>query len=206
MTSFVRRLLRRLRPGKPIVIVSGLPRSGTSMAMKMLEAGGLAVLTDGLRAADESNPNGYYELDRVLTLDKGGDTAWIGDASGKALKVVSALLPHLPETYRYKVIFMHRNLHEVLRSQNKMLEQRGESGGTTDDESMLQLYETHLKKIKNLLARRSCFECLDLQYQDVVAHPLDQARRIDRFLGGSLDVTRMAAAVNPDLYRNRNDR
>lgn len=203
MASIATRIYRRLRFGRPIVIVSGLPRSGTSMTMKMLEAGGLAIVTDGVRAADESNPNGYYELERVLSLDKSDDKAWLDDARGKTVKIISMLLAHLPETYSYKVIFMHRNLHEVIQSQNKMLVQRGEAPGTTSDDRMIQLYETHLKKIGNLMARRSCFEVLDVDYKDVLSGPLDQAQRIDAFLGGTLDVTRMAAAVNPDLYRNR---
>lgn len=203
MASIASRIYRRLRFGQPIVIVSGLPRSGTSMTMKMLEAGGLAIVTDGVRAADESNPNGYYELERVLSLDKSDDKAWLDDARGKAVKIISMLLAHLPETYRYKLIFMHRNLHEVILSQNKMLVQRGEAAGTTSDDRMIELYEAHLKKIGNLMARRSCFEVLDVDYKVVLSQPLDQAQRINAFLGGKLDLTRMAAAVNPDLYRNR---
>lgn len=176
------------------------------MAMRMLDAGGMAVVADDTRGADQSNPNGYFECARVLTLNKGGSTAWLDGARGQAVKVVSALLPHLPETYRYKLIFMHRDLQEVLQSQNAMLARRGEPGGAMNDDGMLRLYETHLSRTRNLLARRGCFETLDLEYREVVAHPLEQARRINAFLGGSLDAARMAAAVDPDLYRNRGAR
>src|SRR5829696_2465105 len=109
-------LLRRLRRGSPIVVVSGLPRSGTSMTMKMLEAGGLPVITDGLRTADESNPNGYYELEDVKTLSAEGDGAWLAGARGKAVKVISFLLTYLPESYDYQVIFMRRDLNEIVAS------------------------------------------------------------------------------------------
>jgi hypothetical protein len=198
-----RQLFRRLWFGRPIIIVSGLPRSGTSMAMRMLEAGGLEVVTDRARQADEDNPHGYFEHDRVLTLDKGTDTSWLADAKGKAVKVVSALLPHLPETYEYRVVWMHRDLREVLASQNKMLQRRGEAGGAASDDEMHGIYEAHLKKVAALLARRPCFETLDVHYADVLADPAGQARRIHRFLGGTLDAARMAEAVSPDLYRNR---
>jgi hypothetical protein len=194
---------RRLRYGRPIVVVSGLPRSGTSMAMRMLEAGGVPIVTDRAREADEDNPHGYFEHDRVLELDKGGDAGWLADARGKALKIVSALLPHLPERFNYRVIFMHRDLGEVLASQNKMLARRREAGWSASDEEMTRLYEQHLRRIASLLGRRACFETLDVRYRDVVADPSGQARRIADFLGGKLDAARMAEAVSPTLYRNR---
>src|ERR1700730_12387191 len=114
--TLVDRLYRRLRYGAPIVVVSGTPRSGTSMAMKMLDAGGMPTLTDGIRAADESNPKGYYEFERVKELDKNGDIAWLSDARGNAVKIISFLLTFLPESFDYQVIFMDRDLDEVLAS------------------------------------------------------------------------------------------
>ena len=119
-------LYRRVRYGPPIVVVSGLPRSGTSMAMKMLEAGGLSVVTDGLRAADEDNPKGYYEDERVKDLHQAADKAWLRDARGKVVKIISFLLKSLPAENNYQVLFMHRNLREIVSSQNKMLVRRGE--------------------------------------------------------------------------------
>ena len=124
MTSSIASALRRLRYGKPIVIVSGLPRSGTSMAMKMLAAGGMPLLTDGVRGADESNPKGYYEFEPVKDLHKQADMAWLRDARGKAVKIVSFLLTFLPETNEYKVIFMQRDLREVIASERTMLQKR----------------------------------------------------------------------------------
>ena len=202
MTPFGQ-LVRRLRYGKAIVIVSGLPRSGTSMAMKMLEAGGIPILADGIRTADISNPKGYYEYEPVKELDKGGDLGWLAEARGKAVKIISFLLTWLPETYDYRVIFMQRDLREVLASQNAMLVHRGEAPGAADDEQMMRMYEDHLKKVARFMANRSCFSTLSVDYRDVVENPREAAGRIDRFLGGTLDVDRMAAIADPALYRNR---
>src|SRR5215210_2604024 len=145
-----RAFLRRLHRGRPIVVVSGLPRSGTSMAMKMLEAGGLEVVTDGLRGADSSNPNGYYEYERVKTLTAGDDTAWLADARGKAVKIISFLLTYLPESYDYAVVFMHRDLGEIIASQNTMLDARGEARGAADDRTRVH-YEQHLEQVERFL-------------------------------------------------------
>ena len=148
----VRRLFnRRQEPTPaPAIIVSGLPRSGTSMMMKMLEAGGIPALTDAIRAADGDNPKGYYEFERVKQMDK-GDTAWMTSAQGKAVKVISALLQHLPADYEYRVIFVRRNLNEVLASQRKMLINRDEDKNTVDDEEMERLFTMHLEQVSTWL-------------------------------------------------------
>ncbi len=116
----INHLYRKIRFGKPIVVVSGLPRSGTSMTMKMLSEGGLELVTDGIRTADDSNPKGYYELETVKELGKTTDLSWLHDARGKAIKVISYLLRFMPQTFNYRVIFMHRNLHGVIAVRNKM--------------------------------------------------------------------------------------
>jgi hypothetical protein len=200
--SLLYKLYRRIRYGQPVVVVSGLPRSGTSMTMQMLEAGGLGIVADGLREADESNPQGYYELEQVKELDKSGDLSWLVDARGKAVKIVSLFLPHLPDSNNYKVIFMHRNLAEILASQAKMLERRGETSDT-DDERMRELYIDHLAKAARVLASNRCFDILDVQQREAIKDPGGAAARMNRFLGGKLDETAMAAAVNPELHRNR---
>lgn len=195
-------LFRRLRRGRPVVVVSGLPRSGTSMAMKMLEAGGLPILTDGLRQADGSNPNGYYEFEPVKQLDKQGDTAWLAGARGKAVKIISFLLTYLPESYDYQVVFMRRDLGEVVSSQNTMLDARGEARGAADDRTSA-LYEQHLEQVERFLRQRRCFSALMVDYADVLSDPRGQAERINALVGGHLDVDRMAAVAEPSLYRNR---
>jgi hypothetical protein len=194
-------LYRRVRYGEPIVVVSGLPRSGTSMAMKMLEAAGLSVVTDGLRSADEDNPKGYYEDERVKDLHQAGDKTWLRDARGKVVKIISFLLKSLPGDNNYKVLFMHRNLREIVASQNKMLVRRGESNDTPDERAV-QLLDEQVRDARFFL-RRPQFDVLELNYGEMLQGARPQAKRIAEFLGQPLDVERMAQVVDVQLYRNR---
>jgi hypothetical protein len=196
------RLVRRIRYGEPIVVVSGLPRSGTSMTMKMLDAGGLKTVTDDKRTADEDNPKGYFEDERVKDLGQMEDRSWLRAARGKVIKVVSSLLQYLPEDNNYQVIFMRRNLKEVLASQAKMLDRRGEASHTSDEE-LIAKYESHLEKVEFQLRFRPWFDALYLDHRSVLGDPAGAARQINQFLGGALDERRMAEAVDPNLYRNR---
>ncbi len=205
MATTMERVWRRLRFGAPVVLVSGLPRSGTSMAMKMLAAGGLEVMADGVRGADEDNPKGYFEDERVKALGEGRDKGWLRAARGRAVKVISYLLKDLPRDNNYKVIFLRRDLREVLASQTKMLERRSEASGTSD-EQMIEIYESHLWRIDYLFRHARHLERLDVRYADVVADPRREAERISAFLGGRLEVERMVEAVDPRLYRNRAER
>jgi hypothetical protein len=200
--SILEQLLRRVRYGTPVVVVSGLPRSGTSMAMKMIEAGGLVPVTDEIRTADEDNPKGYFEDERVKDLGEMEDRSWLRSARGKVIKVVSSLLQYLPEDNSYKVIFMRRNLREVLASQSKMLDRRGESSSTADDD-LLAMYESHLEKVEFQLRFRPWFDALYVDYRSVLEDPETAARRMNEFLGGRLNERRMVEAVDPNLYRNR---
>ena len=143
MASFFSDLLRRRKYGEPVIIVSGLPRSGTSMMMKMLEAGGVSIMTDAIRQADVDNPKGYYEYERVKHLEKETDKSYVREARGKALKVISFLLKDLPDDNYYRVIFMRRDLDEVIASQNKMLDRRGEES-IEERETMAEAYRNHL--------------------------------------------------------------
>jgi hypothetical protein len=202
------RFIRRIRFGPPIVVVSGLPRSGTSMMMQMLAAGGLPPLTDGVRAADESNPEGYFELEAVKHLGKAASVqadglAWLANARGKAVKIVTPLLQYLPENYNYRVILMQRPLEEVVTSQNVMLARAGEATDVVPDASVVAQYKKFMRNNQTMLAGRACFETLTVQYGDVIADPRAQAARVDRFVGGGLAIDRMAAAVHERLYRNR---
>jgi hypothetical protein len=198
----ITRAIRRLSYGEPIIVVSGLPRSGTSMVMRMLDAGGVPLVVDGIRSADEDNPAGYFELETVKDLAAGGDPGWVAASRGKAVKVISLLLEHLPHGHDYRVIFLNRDIAEVLASQKKMLARRGESSATSD-ERMAEVYEVHLRKVRRLLAGDRRFTVLDVAYGDVITDPHREAARIAAFLDRPLDVERMAAAVDPALYRNR---
>ena len=173
------------------------------MAMQMLAAAGVPVVTDGIRQAGEDNPKGYFEDERVKDLHKENeDRSWTRDARGKAIKIISFLLKDLPETNNYKVIFMKRALPEVLASQKKMLERRNETDGS-GDERMLELWENHLWRVSYLLKHADQFESLEIAYSDVIGDPLREARRIRDFLELKADPEKMAAAVDESLYRNR---
>lgn len=206
--SLLRAILTAWRPsdggsaGRDVTIVSGLPRSGTSMMMKMLEAGGLPALTDRVREADEDNPKGYYELERVRRL-RDGDAEWVAEARGRAVKVISELLRYLPAEHDYRVVFMRRDLKEILASQRRMLAHRGTEADDEADARLAGLYERHLEEVEGWLSRQSNMQVLYVSYNDVLARPRESADRIDRFLGGRLRVDRMAAVIDPALYRQR---
>lgn len=187
-----------------IVIVSGLPRSGTSMMMKMLEAGGLLPLTDNLRMADEDNPKGYYEFERVKQLPK-GDFAWLPDAQGKVVKVIAALLPYLPPDYNYRVIFMLRAMPEVLASQRQMLVRRGEDPNKIGDDVMARLYEKHLKQVDSWIAGQANVQRLDVNYNEMLTAAQPIIARLNQFLDGKLNVEQMAQVVDPKLHRQRKE-
>ncbi|MEI6125903.1 MAG: sulfotransferase domain-containing protein [Pseudomonadota bacterium] len=184
-----------------IVIVSGLPRSGTSMMMKMLEAGGLHTFTDNIRVPDEDNPKGYYEFERVKQLDK--ENAWLSEAKGKVVKVISMLLKHLPPDYAYKVIFMLRDMKEVLASQQEMLIRRGKPGAQASPEEMANYYRLHLQKVEGWLAQQPNFDVLYVHYNEVLQNYHAYSKRINAFLGGNLNVDNMAGNIDHTLYRQR---
>lgn len=206
MSDNKRRIERQPLPARTysqdkIIVVSGLPRSGTSMMMHMLQAGGIIPLTDQVRAPDLDNPKGYYEFERVKRLPQ-GDIGWLEDARGKCVKVISALLVYLPPSYRYDVIFMHRRIAEVLDSQRKMLSRRGQTTPDNDG-GMAALLQQHVADVHNWLANQPNFALFDADYNAMLAAPADWAARINAFLGGNLDVIRMQTAVDAALYRNR---
>jgi hypothetical protein len=201
-----RRLWQRLfsaRKAPPIIVVSGLPRSGTSMMMQMLAAGGIEVMADHLRQADADNPRGYFEFEPVKTLAEADDTSWLDAAHGKAIKIISNLLPYLPGDRTYKVLFMERNLQEVLTSQNRMLEHLGRPVRAVDDAAMAAQFTRHLSQVKAWLRQQSHIDVLHLRYADVLTDSQAVAERIHTFLGHPLQVAAMVTEVQPQLYRNR---
>lgn len=185
-----------------VVIVSGLPRSGTSMLMKAIHAGGIEPIIDHIRQADEDNPKGYYEFEPVKKTKE--DASWLENAAGKVVKMVYRLLYDLPTDHSYRVIFTQRNLKEVLASQNKMLERSGKGGGGISDEQMESLFTAELGKCEKWLAERPNFKVLYINHRDMINDGLAQAQKINDFLDGGLDIDAMVAVVDPTLYRNRN--
>ena len=182
-----------------LTIVSGLPRSGTSLMMKMLEAGGMDALTDNIRTADIDNPRGYYEFEPVKQTKN--DASWIDASIGKAVKMVYLLLLDLPVIYEYRVVFMRRNLDEVLASQKTMLERLGKTS-PLDDAKMAALFRDQLAKFDAWVKDRPYIKLLDVSYNETVANPGLTAEIVNAFIGG-LDVPAMANTVDPTLYRNR---
>src|SRR5512142_2463608 len=191
----------RPAPSKPktrtIVVVSGLPRSGTSMMMKMLAEGGVEVLTDSIRAADEDNPNGYFELEVVKQLAE-GQKQWLANADHKLVKVISALLEHLPPEHHYKVLFMERQIPEILASQRKMLARRNETSAISDAEMEAQFRE-HLKGIKYWLARQPNMEVTYVDYNRMMAEPDAYLQKIADFVAVPLDIEKMRSVPNERL-------
>ena len=183
-----------------LVIVTGLPRSGTSMMMKMLEAGGIAVITDKQRQADEDNPNGYFELEQVKEIKR--DRSWLDSSTGEAVKMVSMLLYNLPLDREYSLIFMKRNLDEVIASQKVMLARKGEIP-SAEDEEMKQLFSKHLTEIDAWLSEHNNFKTLYINYDEVVKLPQETAENIQKFLGRGLNIDNMIKSVDASLYRQR---
>jgi hypothetical protein len=202
MLSTVKQYVRRRRYGEPIVVVSGLPRSGTSMMMKMLDGGGLSAVTDGLRTADSDNPKGYFEVERIKDLEKETDKAYIAESRGKALKVISFLLKDLPPENFYQVVFMRRDLDEVIKSQDKMIENR-KADDPTEAETLKEAYRNHIVSVRRMVRAAPNFELLEVNYREAIGNARAVAEQVNAFVGGRLDVQKMVEAVDPALYRNR---
>ena len=173
------------------------------MMMSALQAGGMPLLVDHIRGADENNPKGYYEFERVKQLPK-GDTVWLRTAQGKAVKIISALLEFLPEKYEYKVIFMERDLDEVLASQTRMLERNGkQQDHPVAKDEIRQSYQEHLEKITDFLTEGNWLHTLYVSYNDILQQPEVEFRKVTDFLGIGLDSGKMAQIVDHHLYREK---
>ena len=184
-----------------ITIVSGLPRSGTSMMMRMLEAGGMPVVVDHDRKPDPDNPHGYFEFEPIKKLKE--DVSWVPGAVGHVVKAVYLLLYDLPKNLNYRVIFMRRDLPEVIASQDTMLRRSGASTGALDKKMLARHFETQIRQSDTWLAQQPNFRTLRMPYADVVRDPTAAAQSIATFLDGRVDPTKMIASVDPSLYRNR---
>lgn len=184
-----------------ITIVSGLPRSGTSMMMQALQKGGMEPYTDSNREADSDNPRGYYEHEKATQLAK--DKSWMPEARGKAVKIVAQLLSQLPKEEHYRIIFMDRDLREVIQSQNIMLERLGRQGGKLTDAKMISTLDRQVHAIENMMASHDNIDVLFVDYADALGDPKGTSKRIHQFLGGELDESGMASAIDPSLRRQK---
>jgi hypothetical protein len=184
-----------------VTIVSGLPRSGTSMMMRMLDAGGVPALTDNVRKADVDNPRGYYEYEPVKQTRQ--DASWLDQAGGKVVKMVYRLLYDLPASRKYHVIFMTRRLEEVVASQDVMLTRRGRESGQMSQDKLIGLFEQQLAEFRQWVAQHPNFEVLYVSYNDVLTNPAPIVQQLNEFLGGRLNTAEMMRVVEPELYRQR---
>jgi thioredoxin len=183
-----------------ITIVSGLPRSGTSMMMRMLEAGGIPALTDELRTPDEDNPNGYYEFEDVKSIEN--DKTWVDRAPGHSVKMVYSLLQHLPASHDYRIVFMRRDVDEILQSQKTMLQRNGIE---TDipDATMKALFERQLRQFYAWLPSQTHMKFINVSYNDLLSRTESVIAQINRHFDETLNLDAMKATVDPDLYRHR---
>jgi hypothetical protein len=184
-----------------VTLVTGLPRCGTSMMMRMLEAGGLPVMIDEIRAADEDNPRGYYEFEPVKKTKE--DPSWVPSAVGKAVKLVYRLLHDLPADQTYRALFMRRKLSEVYASQEEMLRRKGRPQGGVDLPTFEKMFEGEIGRILRWLQDQPNFSFIEVDYNDLLANPAPRVAEIDAFLAGGLDTDAMLAVVEPGLYRRR---
>jgi hypothetical protein len=182
-----------------IIVVSGLPRSGTSLMMQMLERGGIEIVTDKIREADTDNPRGYCEFERAKKTKH--DSSWLPEARGKAVKMVSQLLYDLPASERYRILFMERDLDEVLASQEKMLQRLGRTAVPRDQ--MKRSFGIHLDRLEKWLEQQPHFTVRRVSYNNLLADPVRHAAQIREFLGLRPGLDGMLAAIDPGLYRNR---
>ena len=184
-----------------LTIVSGLPRSGTSMMMRMLERGGMKVLIDQNRPPDEDNPRGYYEFEAVKKTKD--NTDWLAGSDGCAVKMVYRLLYDLPQDRNYRVLFMRRKLEEVLASQRTMLQRNGATNDSESDEQMARLFIAELDAFAKWVARQQHIRMIDVDYNRILREPRGELEKVKDFLGVELDVLAMSDVIDESLYRNR---
>ena len=189
------------QPRDFVTIVSGLPRSGTSMMMRVMEAGGVPPLVDHLRQPNPDNPGGYYEFERVKMLKE--DSSWVGDAKGMAVKVIYKLVADLPTSESYRIVFMQRDLEEVLRSQETMMRRDGLDPDTIGRDTLLQLFQTEVFTFRRWAEVQKNIRIFYADYRQIIDDPEAAMGEIAAFLESDLDIKAMAEVVNPDLYRNR---
>mgnify|MGYP003681897575 CR=1 FL=1 len=201
MTSLRSFIKRKMKKSSFITVVSGLPRSGTSMMMSALKNGGMPLMIDNIREADANNPKGYYEFEGVKKLSK-MDNDWLDSAQGKAVKIISPLLTHLPDRYKYKIIFLERDMDEILASQRQMLERLNPTGvDNHPDDDLRRSYIEHLKDISSWMGDQDWLQTLYVSYNDVLQQPEVEIRKVAVFLENRVEPELMVQVVDPELYR-----
>ena len=191
----------RANPEAALTIVTGVPRSGTSLVMQMLAAGGHPIASDGVRGADPDNPRGYFELEAAKRLER--DASWLQPLAGRALKLLPTLVPSLPPELRYRVLLVRRRLDEVLDSQRAMLARRGETTTPAEDARLRPAFTAQLARLEAWLAAQDGLVWLRIDHAELLGQPVRAAERLAGFLGGGLDARAMATCIDPALHRQR---
>ncbi len=191
----------RVTDDEPIIIVSGLPRSGTSLMMQVLRAGGVPLLTDEHRPPDVSNPRGYFEYEKVKWLT--AENTWMGEARGKALKVIAQLVPFLPRGFPYQVLLMRRDMQEVLKSQSTMMQTLGKSAAS-NSQSLAPIFERHLAAVREFIQQQPLATMETVDYHQLISTPEPAIDQVIQFLNRpGLDRQAMIGAIDAKLYRSR---
>ncbi len=191
-----------MNENKYIIVVSGLPRSGTSLMMQLLQAAGIPVLIDDHRPPDENNPKGYFEFEAVKSLAT--DASWLPLTKGKAVKIISHLLPYLPEQFQYKIIFMNRDLKEIIRSQNKMLDRFGKAKGELSEAKLAERYALHLHQVHQWLKQRPDITFADISFNHLIQSPEKEWSKVQRLLNLPAFSREVFQVIKPELYRTKN--
>jgi hypothetical protein len=184
-----------------IIVVSGLPRSGTSLMMQILQSLNVELFTDQKRTADSSNPKGYFEHELVKTLEH--DASWLYEAKGKALKIVSPLLIYLPLNINFKIIFMIRNYDEIIQSQKKMLNEDEKEDSLTKSEMLKKIFDKDIKQAKNWIKKNPDCEALYISYKKLIEHPDSEIKKIAEFLEIHTELKNAISVVDKNLYRTK---
>ena len=201
MTSLRSFIKRKMKKSSFITVVSGLPRSGTSMMMSALKNGGMPLMIDNIRKADANNPKGYFEFEGVKKLSK-MDNDWLDSAQGKAVKIISPLLTQLPDRYKYKIIFLERDMDEILASQRQMLERLNPTGvDNHPDDDLRRSYIEHLIDISSWMGDQDWLQTLYVSYNDILQQPEVEFRKVAVFLEHRVEPDLMVQVVDPELYR-----
>jgi predicted AlkP superfamily phosphohydrolase/phosphomutase/tetratricopeptide (TPR) repeat protein len=184
-----------------IIIVSGLPRSGTSLMMQILDKAGMTLFTDNSRIPDDNNPKGFFEHEAVKRLAR--DNTWLKETKGKVVKIIAPLLFALPEKFIYKIIFMNRNIHEVILSQQKMLTSEGRAKEGTFSISLNNSFSNILKKVENWRERSHHVEILYIEHKELIKNPVIEINKVKQFLDFEVSAQELSKIIDRNLYRSK---
>lgn len=181
-----------------ITLITGIPRSGTSLMMQLFKAANVDIATDAIRTEDDNNPKGYYELEAVKGIVK--NNAFLKDLDGKTIKIVAPLVTFIDLSLEYRVVFMIRDLDEVVQSQEKMV------GKDQQDqkEKFKTMYAMHIEKSRQFLNSHN-IPFIEIQHRELLQNPELSLKRLIDFCGWETPLEELKSVIDHSLYRNRKD-